>query len=103
MSSYPATAAVVVVDCDGRLASWDGTDFRGDAEIVDAALEAVELRQQVPVLGLAHAVAGDADPIAAAAALCAFAPGRTILVENPQAVTDWLDGVLGEHDEAFLA
>lgn len=88
---------IVVVDCDGRRAMWDGTDFWGDGLIATHARRAALVGHQVDVLGRVPVVAGTGDALAATAALCAYDPGRTIIVDNPEEVGRVLDAGLTGH------
>lgn len=88
---------IVVVDCDGRRAMWDGTDFWGDGLIVRYARLAATAGHRVDILGHVPVIAGDRDALGATAALCAYSPGRTVIVEHPESVGRVIDEALSGH------
>lgn len=80
---------VLAVDVDGRTASWCDGYFAGDRQVVDPARAAAENHD---VLVIAGAVTRcDAETaLGATAALHAFRPGRTRLLDHvPDEVAAW--------------
>lgn len=86
-----SATSVISVDIDGRHASWDGTVFTGDADLVHAAEEAADEAAPVAIFGLFPVPAGRDEPIGRLAALAAFKPGRMFVTQAPADVVEWLD------------
>lgn len=102
------TGPVVAVAYDGgRGAAWCNGVFAGDPEIIAAAERACTFEQTIDVIRV-PILANRDTPIGATAALFAFHPGRTALVECPREVSDLLDEYHSGHavepddDEPYL-
>lgn len=78
------------VSINGRGAAWCDGIFAGDKEIVKDAKRAVDISQEVTVMGC-NLIAQDDNPVGAAAALAAHLPGRAIFPECPPEVTAVFD------------
>jgi hypothetical protein len=89
----------VVVDIDGKIASWSDGWFSGDPDILAEAFLSVELKAGFQ-LGFADVTAGDDTPLAAAAALAAYKPGRARFITLPADVAAELYGGHG-HPSLF--
>ena len=76
---------VVVVNVDGAIATWVDGEFAGDARLVGAAQLAAIGRYEVEIAGHRYRANGH-DPLGAVAALHAFKPWRTRIVEAPSEV-----------------
>lgn len=90
------TGPVVAVDVDGLQAAWCGGYFTwtGDPrarQIVREAKLAAEIGQQVRI-GHVDVTADASTPLGALAALHAYRPGRTTVIEAPNEVYDAIAG-----------
>lgn len=87
MTGRPAALSgpLVVVNVDGAIATWVDGEFSGDSRIVGAAESAAIGRYEVEVVGRQLRANGH-EPIGAVAALHAFRPWRTRVVEAPEEV-----------------
>lgn len=87
------STAIITVELDGRVASWDGQDFTGDPDVVREARAASIEQRTVDIFGLfpVEAAASAEEPVAALAALSALDPGRVFVTHAPVEVTGWLD------------
>lgn len=88
----------VTVEIDGLTASWNGREFTGDTELVEAAKRAVELRETVEVFGRIPIDTTSVDPYGALAALSAYRPGRVFVTQAPEELTDWLELMFEAND-----
>lgn len=89
----------VLVDVDGRTASWSPSQgFTGDPDIVAAAELAVDIHLSVDV-GEALIEADVSTPLGATGALCAHRPGRTRVLACPDEVSRALSGLEDEAEE----
>ncbi len=84
-SPPPEGAEVRVADHRGACAWWTSGRFGGDPEIVDHALRAVACGLPVRIGDGVWRAGGD-DPAEAIAALSAWDPGRTEVLQAPDAV-----------------
>lgn len=85
-----AQEELLVVEVDGLIGGWSPTrGFTGDPEIVSAAKEAVSGRYRVEWGSLEPQVAHSGSWIGALTALMYLRPGRTLILDWPDAVRDW--------------
>ncbi|BDZ52617.1 hypothetical protein GCM10025867_48580 (plasmid) [Frondihabitans sucicola] len=81
---------LISVSIDGRGAAWCDGIFSGDEEIVEMARNASIFSLEVDVMGIP--IQADSDSTTGAlAALYAYSPGRTILIQAPDDIFDILD------------
>lgn len=90
------TGPVVAVDVDGLQAAWCDGHFTwtGDPrarKVVQEAKLAAEISQEVRI-GQVYVTADATTPLGALAALHAYRPGRTTVIEAPQDVYDAIAG-----------
>lgn len=91
MSLYrSADEQMLVVELDGVIAGWTpARGFVGDTELVEAAQEAVRGRYMVEWGNLSPQVAHTGSWVGALSALMYLRPGRTLVLDWPDAVRDW--------------
>lgn len=90
---------LIAVSVDGRGAAWCDGQFSGDPEVVSMAKIALSTKLPVEVFGQ-ELLAEPDTPVGIAAALFAYSPGRTVIVEAPDEVIDTLAaGMAWDHPE----
>lgn len=91
MTGRPAALSgpVVVVNVDGAIATWVDGEFAGDSRLLGAANLAALGQYEVEIAGRRYR-ANSYDPLGAVAALHAFKPWRTRIVEAPSEVLELL-------------
>ncbi|BDZ52621.1 hypothetical protein GCM10025867_48620 (plasmid) [Frondihabitans sucicola] len=89
------SARLISVSVDGKGAAWCDGEFSGDPEIIEYARRCILFNTEIDVMGIPM-VADNVDMFGALAALYAFSPGRTILIEAPERIRALLD----EEDES---
>lgn len=89
--SRPAqlSGPIVMVEVDGAIATWSSGEFAGDPDVVEAARVAALAGFVLEVAGQRWR-AGSHDARSATAALHAFLPWRTRILEAPDSVTSAL-------------
>lgn len=101
MGRKPAKSGPLVsVSVDGKGAAWCDGQFSGDQEIIAEARLAISTGLEVEILGQPILAEGDT-PTGITAALFAYSPGRTEVVEAPQEVMEVLGaGMAWDQPEA---
>lgn len=84
------TGDTVAVNVAGQGIAWNGGVFDGPADMVHTARFAAHIGALV-TLGGATFAADDTTPLGALAAMCVSRPGRTVIVDAPDSVHDYLD------------
>lgn len=81
---------LISVSVDGRGAAWCEGVFTGDSEVVEMARNASTFNTDIDVMGIP--IQADFESATGAlAALYAYSPGRTILIQAPDDLFDILD------------
>lgn len=93
----------IKIDIDGKrvTATLDGA-LVGNLAVIDAAKEAFEDQTEVEVFGLFPVVAQTSTPLGLLAGLSAYRPGRVVVIQAPNELTDALDALFAGLRECYL-